>query len=84
MDPPILAPWISVAKVLPDIFNCLNFEYSALSGLKVGSGKRKKKEVRKKIQSKKNSIQVGISEHNQKKGGLWCAQKPRNIFHQYR
>ena len=40
-------------KVLPDIFNRLNFEYSAFSGLKVDSGRRKrKKKVRKKMQKK--------------------------------
>ena len=31
--------------------------------------------------NKKNSIQVGVIEHNQKKGGWWCAQKLQPIFH---
>ena len=29
------------SKVLPDIFNCSNFEYSAFSGLKVDRGRKK-------------------------------------------
>ena len=59
------SPDFSPTLVLPDIFNRSNFEYNALSGLKVNSIGRK----RKKKQSKKNSIQVGVNEHNQKKGG---------------
>ena len=37
--------------VLPDIFNRSNFEYNTFSGLKVDSGKRKRK--KKKQKSKK-------------------------------
>ena len=56
--------------VLPDLFNRSNFEYSVFSGLKVDSGRRKrKKKVRKKMQNKKNNFQIGVNEHNQKKGG---------------
>ena len=64
--PPGYATDYSHALVLPDIFNCSNFEYSAFSSLKVDSQRRrirKKKKVK-----KKNSIQVGANEHNQKKG----------------
>ena len=50
------------ALVLPDIFNRSNFEYSAFSGLKVDSQRKKSQK------KKKNSIQVVINEHNQKKG----------------
>ena len=32
------------------------------------------------MQNKKNSIQIGVNEHNQKKGGWWCSQKPPAIF----
>ena len=53
--------------VLPDIVNRSNFEYSAFSGLKLDSWRRKKKEIRKKTKKMKNSIQVEANEHNQKK-----------------
>ena len=64
-------PDFSRTVVLPGILNRSNFEYSAFSGLKVDSGrrKRKKKKVRKKMQNKENNFQVGVNEHNQKKGG---------------
>ena len=54
------------ALVLPDIFNR---SYSAFSGLKVDSRRRKRKNKSKKkiIIIKKNSIQIGVNEHNQKK-----------------
>ena len=35
------------------------------------------------MQNKKNSFQVGVIEHNQKKVGWRCTQKPKTIFHQY-
>ena len=35
------------------------------------------------MQNKKNSFQVGVNKHNQKKGGWKCGQKPQAIFHQY-
>ena len=51
-------PKFSQALVLPDMFNRSNFEYSALSSLEVGSWRKK---VSKK---KKDSIKVGVNEHN--------------------
>ena len=65
ISPQPSSPDFSRTLVLPDIFNRSNFEYSAYSGLKVDSMGRK----RKKKQNNKNSIQVGVNEHNQKKGG---------------
>ena len=63
-------PHFSPTLVLPDIFNRSNFEYSALSGLKVDSWRRKRqKKVRKKTTKKKNDIQAGVNEHDQKKDG---------------
>ena len=56
------------SQVLPDIFNRSNFEYSAFSGLKVHSRRRKRK-TKGNEKKKKNSIQVGVHEHNPKKGG---------------
>ena len=52
------APDFCRTKVLPDVFNRSNFEYSAFSDLKKDSGRRKRKKVpvAKKMQNKKNSI----------------------------
>ena len=69
-SPQPATPDFIFALVLPDIFNRLNFEYRALSGLKVDSRRRKRKKARKK-EKKKNSIQVGVNEHNRKKGGRY-------------
>ena len=55
-------------KALPDIFNRSNLKYSAFSGLKVDSGRRKKKQSKKKGAKPENSIQIGVNEHNLKKG----------------
>ena len=49
-------PQFVPARVLPDIFNRSNFEYSAFSSLKADSWKRRKKKVRKKMKKQKNSI----------------------------
>ena len=71
-DPPFGTPNFCRTKVLPDIFNCSNFEWSVFSCLKVDSGERKKKKKKtnkKNVKQEQYSIQVGVNEHNQKKGG---------------
>ena len=53
-------PDFIITPVLSDIFNHSNFEYSTYSGLKVDSLRKEK------ARKMKNSIQVGLNEHNQK------------------
>ena len=62
-------PDFSRTSVLPDIFNSSKFEYRAFSGLKVDSGIRKRKKIRKQMQNQKNSFQVWVYKKNQTKGG---------------
>ena len=66
VDPINLAPPIVVAQkssLISLIGQTLNT--MRLSGLKVDRGRKK----RKKMQNKKNCIEVGVNEHNQAKGG---------------
>ena len=55
------------ALVLPNIFNCSNFEYSALSNLKVDSRRRKRKKKLEKIQ-KRRKIVFRLGQTNVTKG----------------
>ena len=61
-------PDFSRTLILPNIFNWSNFEHSVFSILKVEGMERKRKKKRKN-KTRKNSILVGVNEHNQKKDG---------------